>query len=62
MKLASFFSLELMTGEINQKMPLTLGLTLAELLTKILGHHTRAGAVAGVVGVVTWLIVVHLIG
>lgn len=37
-------------------------LTLAELLTEILGHYTRAGAVTWVVGVVTWLIVVHLIG
>lgn len=45
-----------------KKLTLTLMLTLAELLTKILGHYTRAGAVTWVVGVVTWLIVVHLIG
>lgn len=37
-------------------------LALAELLTEILGHHTRAGAVAGMVRVITWLVVVHLIG
>lgn len=41
---------------------LTLMLALTELLTEILGHHTRAGAVAWMVGVVTWLVVVHLIG
>lgn len=41
---------------------LTLMLTQAELLTEILGHHTRARAVAGMVWVITWLVVVHLIG
>lgn len=37
-------------------------LALAELLTEILGHHTRTGAVTGMVRVITWLVVVHLIG
>lgn len=46
----------------RSKATLTLKLTLAELLTEILGHHTRAGAVTRVVRVVTWLVVVHLIG
>lgn len=41
---------------------LTLLLALAELLAEILGHHARARAVAGMVRVVTWLVVVHLIG
>lgn len=41
---------------------LTLVLTLAELLTKILGHDAGAGAVTRVVRVVAWLVVVHLIG
>lgn len=44
------------------KEALTLVLALAELLTEILGHHTRAGAVTGMVRVITWLVVVHLIG
>lgn len=44
------------------KVTLTLVLTLAELLTEILGHHTGTGAVTWVVRVVTWLVVVHLIG
>lgn len=43
-------------------MTLTFELALAKLLTEILGHHTRAGAVAWMVGVITWLVVVHLIG
>lgn len=43
-------------------MILTLMFTLAKLLTKILGHHTGARAVTRMVRVVTWLIVVHLIG
>lgn len=37
-------------------------LTQAELLTEILGHHTWARAVARMVWVITWLVVVHLIG
>lgn len=41
---------------------LTLLLALAELLAEILGHHAWARAVAGMVRVVTWLVVVHLIG
>lgn len=41
---------------------LTLMLTQAELLTEILGHHTWARAVARMVRVITWLVVVHLIG
>lgn len=41
---------------------LTLLLALAELLAEILGHHARARAVAGMVRVVTRLVVVHLIG
>lgn len=41
---------------------LTLLLALAELLAEILGHHAGARAVAGMVRVVTWLVVVHLIG
>lgn len=46
----------------KRKVTLTLLLTLAELLTEILGHHTRAGAVAWMFGVITWLVFVHLIG
>lgn len=45
-----------------RKVTLTLMFTLAELLTEILGYYTGAGAVAWVVRVVTWLVVVHLIG
>lgn len=45
-----------------RKATLTLLLALAELLTEILGYHTWAGAVTRVVRVVTWLVVVHLIG
>lgn len=50
-------------SQVNKKgRTLTLVLALAELLTEILGHHTRAGAVTGMVRVITWLVVVHLIG
>lgn len=51
---------ESMISQVNKT--LTLVLALAELLTEILGHHTRAGAVARMVRVITWLVVVHLIG
>ncbi len=44
------------------KVTLTFLLALAKLLTEILGHHARAGAVAWMIGVITWLVVVHLIG
>lgn len=39
---------------------LTVRVALAELLTEILSHDAGAGAVAGVLGVVTGLVVVHL--
>lgn len=45
-----------------RKPVLTLPITLAEFLTKVLCHHTRAGAITWVLRVVTWLIIVHLIG
>ncbi len=41
---------------------LTLPTTLAEFLTKVLCHHTRAGAITRVLRVVTRMIIVHLIG
>lgn len=41
---------------------LTLAITLAEFLTKVLCHHTWTGAITWVLRVVTWLIIVHLIG
>lgn len=37
-------------------------LTQAELLTEILGHYTRARTVTRMVWMITWLVVVHLIG
>lgn len=46
----------------NKKVRLTLVLTQAELLTEILGHYTRARTVTRMVWMVTWLVVVHLIG
>lgn len=46
----------------KKKVRLTLVLTQAELLTEILGHYTRARTVTRMVGMVTWLVVVHLIG
>lgn len=58
----TLFSVALSLTPAAWEAVLALMLTLAELLTKILGHYTRAGAVTWVVGVVTWLIVVHLIG
>ena len=42
--------------------PLTLVVTLAEFLAEVLGHHAGAGAVTWVLRVVTWLVVIHLIG
>lgn len=39
---------------------LTVRVALAELLTEVLGHDARAGAVTGMFGVVTGLVVVHL--
>lgn len=39
---------------------LTVRVALAELLAEILSHDARAGAVTGVLGVVTRLVVVHL--
>lgn len=45
-----------------RKPVLTFLITLAEFLTKVLCHHTRAGAITRVLRVVTWLIIVHLIG
>lgn len=41
---------------------LTLTITLAEFLTEVLCDHTWAGAVTRVLRVITWLIIVHLIG
>lgn len=46
----------------EEKVTLTLVDALAELLTEILAHHTRAGAVARMVGVITWLVFAHLVG
>ena len=39
---------------------LTVRVALAELLTEILSHDAGAGAVTGMLGVVTGLVVVHL--
>lgn len=39
---------------------LTVRVALAELLTEILGHNARAGAVTGMFRMVTGLVVVHL--
>jgi len=41
---------------------LTLSIAQAEFLTKVLCHHTWTGAITRVLWVVTWLIIVHLIG
>lgn len=45
-----------------RKPVLTLPTTQAEFLTKVLCHHTRAGAITRVLRVVTRMIIVHLIG
>lgn len=44
----------------NPRFVLTVRVALAELLTEILSHDARAGAVTGMFGVVTGLVVVHL--
>lgn len=48
--------------QTKKKVRLTLVLAQAELLTEILGHYTRARTVTRMVWMITWLVVVHLIG
>lgn len=58
----TLFSVTLSLAATAWKPVLTLSITLTEFFAKILGHHTRTGAVTRVLRVVTWLIIVHLIG
>lgn len=44
----------------NPRVFLTVRVALAELLTEILGHNARTGAVTGMLRMVTGLVVVHL--
>lgn len=46
----------------GKRRTLTVWVALAELLTEILSHDARAGAVTGAVWVVAGLVVVHLCG
>lgn len=41
---------------------LTLRAALAEFLTEVLSGDAGAGGVTGLVGVVTWLVVIHVVG
>lgn len=58
----TLFGVALRLAPAAREAVLALLLALAELLAEILAHHTRAGAVARMVGVITRLVFEHLIG